>query len=84
MIPLKIEGAVNYGAPKDWDAEKHGECQVLPVVRANGCCLSVWRPTEEERQALLQGQAIVLSVVGGQPPVSLSVADIRGEQAWSF
>jgi hypothetical protein len=36
-------------------------------------CESAWEPTPDELAALHAGGSVILSVVGGQPPVMLSV-----------
>lgn len=64
-----------FGKPKDWDEEKLGRCvdlhvRIKPEQRT---CESAWRPSAEELAALNAGGVVVLSVVGGQPPVMLSV-----------
>ena len=63
------------GAPRDWDAERDGECGVLVIRDAPcGAMLSHWLPTDDEMTALLEGAAIELSVFGrNHPPVMLSV-----------
>lgn len=84
MKPIDFEGAVSFGKPKDWDEERDGTCGVLPVkiVRGAGSLsfLSVWAPSPEERQRIANGENLVLSCVGTQVPVMLSVADIQGTE----
>lgn len=64
------------GAPKGWDPETQGECGVLPVqVTEDGRCISIWMPDPEERAKIARGHPIALSIVGGQPPVLLSVSE---------
>lgn len=84
MNPIRFEGVnLNYGPPKNWDAEKNGECLTLPVMqtreRGLPLVISVWKPTDEERAAIAAGANIVLSCVGTQPPVMLYVREIDGE-----
>lgn len=75
MIAKRISGANLYlGAPKDWDEEKDGSCHGLAVRRVeDNVFQSAWEPTPAELAALNAGGLVVLSVVGGQPPVMLSV-----------
>src|SRR5690349_11413068 len=74
MIPKRIAGAThNYGAPKDWDPEKSGKCGHLSVRVEDNVYSSAWEPTPDELALLVNGGSIVLSVVGGQPPVMLTV-----------
>lgn len=62
-----------YGAPKDWDEEKHGPCAGLPVTRQGDYVMSYWTLTRKECFQLLAGQSIRLTIVGGQPPVMIEV-----------
>ena len=74
MLPLRIEGATHYlGAPKDWNPAVDGTCAGLAVLMENGRCHSAWYPSVEELKALLQGGSVILTVVGHQPPVALTV-----------
>jgi len=75
MISKRIEGATNYlGAPPGWDPERDGHCSHLAIRREGNVCYSAWEPTPEELAKLNAGGSVILGVVGGQPPVSLSVA----------
>ena len=64
------------GAPEGW-AEQGCECARLWVrkIEENGLSVveSAWEPTPAELAALNAGGSIILGVVGGQPPVMLSV-----------
>lgn len=75
MIPRRIKDATNrLGPPKGWDQERDGKCVDLWIrVTEHGDCQSAWGPTPEELAILSAGGSVVLSVVGGQPPVNLSV-----------
>lgn len=74
MIPVRIAGTTHtMKAPKNWDEQKDGKCVDLHVRVEDGCCLSAWEPTPAELEMLNRGGKVVLSVVGGQPPVWLSV-----------
>lgn len=74
MIVARIAGATaTLGAPQQWDAERDGNCRSLPIRVVDGCCQSAWEPTPEELLMLNAGGLVVLSIVGGQPPVMLSV-----------
>lgn len=65
-----------FGAPDGWDQEE-AACDVLPGTVEIEDGLRVvntwWQPTHEELMGLLAGGAVKLSIVGGQPPVRLSV-----------
>lgn len=78
MIPKRISGATLYmGAPKGWQPEKDGNCVHLAVRVVEGNIFqSAWEPTPEELAMLNAGGSMVLSVVGGQPPVMLSVEPV--------
>lgn len=79
MIPRHIYGATHrLGAPKDWDASERGKCSRLMVRIDGDVYASAWEPTPEELQLLNAGASVVLHVVGGQPPVALTV-ERRGE-----
>jgi hypothetical protein len=82
MQPIKLPGAKNYGAPMNWDESKDGPCLALPVLFQDRVCTSVWTFSPEERARIGRGENLVLQIPGGQPPVMLSVADIRGSGAW--
>lgn len=78
MIAKRIVGANNVlGPPKGWDPSRNGPCGHLHVrVSAAGGalrCESAWEPTPEELRILNAGGHVILSVVGGQPPVALYV-----------
>lgn len=63
------------GAPRDWNLEKHGPCEGLPICATDDPYMySWWRPTWRERLALLFGHSVRLCVVGtSHPPVALEV-----------
>lgn len=77
MKPAMFEAMTHVlGAPKDWDAEKHGECGGLPVAidHANSTFTSCWQLDPEEVAALINGGRIYVTVVAtGQPPMALAV-----------
>lgn len=84
MKPALFEGHdLVLGAPAGWDAEKHGPCEGLPIMREKGICTSLWEPNAWERGAIACGANIWLHVVSGmtQPPVSLSVGRVVVESA---
>lgn len=77
MIPKRISGANRYmGAPKGWEPEKDGNCIHLAVRVEDNIYQSAWEPSPDELAMLNAGGSIVLSVVGGQPPVMLSVEPV--------
>lgn len=74
MMPRRIAGTTHVlGAPKDWNAEKDGECSRLAVRASAQWCESAWEPTPEELAMINAGGSIILRVWGGQPPVALYV-----------
>lgn len=81
MNKALIEGATNNpGAPEGMEAT----CGRLPVrvMQDNDglFCQSAWKPTPEELAVLSDGGYVVLTVVGWQVPVNLSVVDRDGAQ----
>lgn len=56
------------GAPKDWDEEKNGPCQGLPVSERDGQYSSYWKPTRWELLKLLFGQPVRLCVAAKWHP----------------
>jgi hypothetical protein len=74
MNPINHGATRILGAPKEWDAEKHGTCVGLPIIDAHGQMYSYWRPTMMERLRVAIGVPVRLSVVGkSHPPVAISV-----------
>ena len=76
MIPARIAGATHWlGAPKGWEREVNGPCTHLAVRQVGDVWESAWEPTPAELAALNAGAKVVLRVVGGQPPVMLTVGE---------
>lgn len=74
MISWRINGAnLRLGEPSDWDRDDHGKCAHLWVRRENDMFASAWEPTPDELARLNAGGKVVLTIVGGQPPVRLTV-----------
>ncbi len=64
------------GAPKEWDAEKYGECSGLPVAIDRDRCAftSCWVLEPEDLAALAAGGRIYVTIVSAaHPPISLTV-----------
>lgn len=64
--------------PKDWDAEKDGECGTLPVfaevVNGGMTMTSAWKPSEEELNELVKGGVVAMVIYGTMhPPIALGV-----------
>lgn len=60
------------------DAEGPKDMGDLRVVsHPDGYLVSFWQPTEEERERIAAGLPIMLWIMGGQPPVGLTVAHER-------
>lgn len=43
-------------------------------------CISAWKPSEKDMEALKAGRPIMLQIYGGQPPVSVYTCDENGMQ----
>ena len=77
MIPKRISGSTHYmGAPLGWEPEKDGNCIHLAVRVEDDIWQSAWEPSPAELAMLNAGGSIVLSIVGGQPPVMLTVEPV--------
>lgn len=69
MIPLRIEHAdAVMKAPPGCP-----EVRDLHVRIEGNCCVSRWEPTPRELEMLNAGGSVELWVMGGQPPVLLTV-----------
>lgn len=76
MTPIDFTGARQLGAPKNWDANEHGECEVLPVLTEGVHNYSFWKPSQEELILLIEGKSVRLTVVGNShPPVWVDVTE---------
>lgn len=80
MKPVKIEGATNlFKPPVDWDEKAQGPCGDLWVRIGDGfgstrLFESAWKPSGRELEKLIyENGVIIISVVGMQPAISLSV-----------
>ena len=74
MTPIRIADATHeFGPPKGWNPDQHGGCSRLVTRVVDGVWQSAWEPTPAELAVLVAGGHVVLSVVGGQPPVALGV-----------
>lgn len=79
MEPGAVSGMTRVlGQPEGWDAEKHGECQALPVkdqtVKGHPVISSAWIFSDEERAVVAAGGILCLHVWGViMPPVAFSV-----------
>ncbi len=82
MRPIGFANANRMMAkPAGWDEHQrpiHGECLGLPTLFVGGVHYSIWQPTRWQRLRLLLGWKVVLSVVGGQPPVNIGITKLRG------
>lgn len=75
MISKVIKGATHRLAkPENWN-DKNGTCGHLHVRAVPHGALvryeSAWEPTPEELAILQAGGSIVVSVIGGQPPIAV-------------
>lgn len=75
MNPIAFEGMTGVlGKPSDWNDERDGSCDSLPVRREEEHFLSVWKPTLKERFALIFGWNVCLAIRGkSHPPVAINV-----------
>lgn len=74
MTPIPFPAATHvFKAPSQWDSEQHGPCVDLHVMVTDGVYTSAWKPSTDELMTLNEGGLIYLSVIGGQPPVAISV-----------
>ena len=62
-------------SPENWNVDRNGPCEELPIMRRDGICISCWALNWKERLAILFGQHIYAHVASGktQPPISLTV-----------
>jgi hypothetical protein len=85
MRAIDFGGVTNHlGRPVDWDENKNGHCDSLPVMRTpwHGIpsFISIWKPSIAELNHLLKGGHVRLLVVGEtHPPVSLDVLEPGAE-----
>jgi len=75
MNPVKHPWTnIDLGKPANWDSAKHGECEVLPVMRHDGCFYSYWRVGIKDRLRILFGRQIRLCLTANfHPPVMLDM-----------
>ena len=78
MQPVRFNGMTNiYTAPEGHNAERDGEIFDLPVMDDGVTMTSVWKPSEEELDILVNGGGFSLSILGrAQPPVMLGVVEL--------
>ena len=79
MIPKRIRNATHeFKPPSGWTGTE-AKCSALAVrvLDRDGlvCHESAWEPTPKELGCLIRGGSVVLTVVGGQPPVMLWVEE---------
>ncbi len=80
MKSVKIIGETHtFNPPENWQPEHDGECGNLSVrqgtygTRALIENCSAWRPSLGEIATLKQGGVVIISIVGAQPLLSVSV-----------
>ena len=79
MIAKIIQGwNTVFKKPDDWDEEANGKC--IPIHArvdersdTDSIVQTAWEPTPEELRILNVGGVVVLSCIGGMPPVMLTV-----------
>ena len=77
MEPTDFKGRTHIlGVPKDWDEEKDGKCQGLPVMFAEYGIYSRWRFSLVERLQILFGRPMTLIVrSNSMPPVCPQITE---------
>ena len=79
MNPISFEGANRMlTQPKNWD-EKEGTVGGLPVHADGKSFLSVWAPSDYERQLLAIDGFVAVQCYSVQMPIMLSAVKIEGE-----
>ena len=80
MTPVVIEGATHtFGEPERWDEAANGKCLPLAVRVQEQWHASAWRPSPEELARLNAGEAVVMHIMGHQPPCWMSVEPAHDE-----
>ena len=58
--------------PSEWEEEKHGECNTLPVSHYEGVYYSYWRPSFKEWLRIVFGGHIRVCICSEfHPPIAL-------------
>jgi hypothetical protein len=75
MNPTKIPGANRIlNPPRDWDHERNGPCDPLPVLDSGEFFQSAWVPDSQELACLNAGAPVVLTIWGRNlPPANVAV-----------
>ena len=64
-------------APSNWDSDKRGECQPLPIYHGDGLMVSCWSLSWRERLRVLLSGRLWLTIAGDtHPPVALSAEPV--------
>lgn len=73
MNPTHIPGANRVlGPPKDWDAERQGPCDPLPVLDTGEFFQSAWIPDPVEIDCMRAGAPVIVTIWGrALPPHSV-------------
>lgn len=73
MHPIKtIHTTRVIGPPSNWDEQKDGRCDGLPVVDGDGFLASFWKPTWKDRLLILMGRYVRLTVKAETTPLSMA------------
>jgi hypothetical protein len=74
MNPTHIPGANRVlTAPRDWDAERNGPCDPLPVIDTGEFFQSAWIPDPVEIDCMQAGAPVIVTIWGrALPPHSVS------------
>jgi hypothetical protein len=75
MNPTTIPGANRvFQPPKDWDAERQGVCEPLPVLDTGEFFQAAWLPDGQELACLQAGAPVVVTIWGRSlPPHAVAV-----------
>ncbi len=82
MLHRRISGATRtFTAPVNWHRDNPTGVDLHVRQSAIGDDIQVfssaWEPTPAELKALNAGGSVILTIVGGQPPVKLHVEDLE-------
>jgi len=77
MKPTTFVGQTRIlGAPSNWDADKMGRCEGLPVASDHACIYSQWSFNWSDRLKILFGKKLLLTVhARDMSPVAMGIAE---------
>lgn len=76
MEAVRICGANKvFAKPSDWNEAIDGPCDDLHVLKTETQMRSAWHPTNEEIDALMAGEVVLIAVFGqALPPLMVGVS----------